>query len=218
MVSHELRTPLNSIIGFSEILNREIYGPLGAAQYKEYAGIIQASGLRLLRLVNQVLELAKLEAGGELEVGAEALDVVFDDVSATVAPDLAERGLRLKVELPEQAPAALADARAIRTAVVNLLQNAAAFAPAGGEVRLIGRVQGPLVQVEVADDGEGLEPERAQRLLRPFEGDGALTRCDGVGFGWMIVQALCAAMGARFEVVTAPGEGLRAILSFRRAR
>jgi signal transduction histidine kinase len=89
MVSHELRTPLNSIIGFSEILNREIYGPLGAAQYKEYAGIIQASGLRLLRLVNQVLELAKLEAGGELELGAEPLDAVFEDAAKTVAPDLA---------------------------------------------------------------------------------------------------------------------------------
>src|ERR1700747_2550006 len=71
MVSHELRTPLNSIIGFSEILSREIYGPLGVAQYKEYADIIQSRGLRLLRLVNQVLELAKLEAGGELELGAE---------------------------------------------------------------------------------------------------------------------------------------------------
>src|SRR5580698_3464285 len=90
MVSHELRTPLNSIIGFSEILGREIYGPLGAPQYKEYAGIIQASGLRLLRLVNQVLELAKLEAGGELELGAEPLDAVFEDAAKTVAPDLAE--------------------------------------------------------------------------------------------------------------------------------
>ena len=100
MVSHELRTPLNSIIGFSEILSREIYGPLGAAQYKEYAGIIQASGLRLLRLVNQVLELAKLEAGGELELGAEPLDAVFEDAAKTVAPDLAERAHR-----PEDQPA-----------------------------------------------------------------------------------------------------------------
>jgi signal transduction histidine kinase len=217
MVSHELRTPLNSIIGFSEIINREIYGPLGAAQYKEYAGIIQASGLRLLRLVNQVLELAKLEAGDELELAAESLDSVFEDAGASVATDLAERRLTLKTELPDPAPAALADPRAIRTAVINLLQNAATHAPHGGEVRLIGRVQGPLVQVEVADDGEGLDAARAQQLLQPF-GEESLTRRDAVGFGWMIVQALCAAMGARFEVVTAPGEGLSAILSFRRAR
>jgi signal transduction histidine kinase len=219
MVSHELRTPLNSIIGFSEILNREIYGPLGAAQYKEYAGIIQSSGLRLLRLVNQVLELAKLEAGGELELGAESLDGVFEDAARSTAADLAERGVKLKTELPEPAPVALADARAIRTAVNNLLQNAAAYAPQGGEVRLIGRVQGPLVQIEVADDGEGMDRERAERLLRPFDSsDESLTRSDGAGFGWMIVRALTAAMGARFEVFTAPGEGLSAVLSFRRAR
>ena len=219
MVSHELRTPLNSIIGFSEILNREIYGPLGAAQYKEYAGIIQTSGLRLLRLVNQVLELAKLQAGGELELGAEPLDAVFEDVAKTVAPDLAERGIVLKTSLPSPAPAALSDPRAIRTAVVNLLQNAGAFAPEGGEVRLIGRMQGPLVQIEVADDGPGLAPERAEKLLTPFDHhDGSLTRRDGMGFGWLIVQALCAAMGARFEVFTKPGEGLSAVLSFRRAR
>jgi signal transduction histidine kinase len=102
--------------------------------------------------------------------------------------------------------------------VVNLLQNAAAFAPEGGEVRLTGRVQGPLVQIEVADDGPGLDPARAQALLSPFDHDGALTRCDGMGFGWLIVQALCSAMGARFEVFTKPGEGLSAVLSFRRAR
>jgi signal transduction histidine kinase len=219
MVSHELRTPLNSIIGFSEILSREIYGPLGSAQYKEYAGIIQTSGLRLLRLVNQVLELAKLQAVGELELGAEPLDAVFEDAAKTVAPDLAERRVVLKTSLPAPAPAALADPRAIRTAVINLLQNAAAFAPEGGEVRLIGRVQGPLVQIEVADDGPGLDPARAELLLNPFDHcDGSLTRRDGMGFGWLIVQTLCAAMGARFEVDTQPGEGLSAVLSFRRAR
>jgi signal transduction histidine kinase len=219
MVSHELRTPLNSIIGFSEILSREIYGPLGSPQYKEYAGIIQASGLRLLRLVNQVLELAKLQTGGELELGAEPLDAVFEDAAKTVAPDLAERRIVLKTSLPASVPVALADPRAIRTAVVNLLQNAGAFAPEGGEVRLIGRAQGPLVQIEVADDGPGLDPARVEKLLSPFDPhDGSLARRDGMGFGWLIVQALCAAMGARFEVFTKPGEGLSAVLSFRRAR
>lgn len=219
MVSHELRTPLNSIIGFSEILSREIYGPLGSPQYKEYAEIIQESGLRMLRLVNQVLELAKLEAGGELELGAEALDSVFEDVAKTVAPEMVQRKLTLAIDLPSPPPAAFADGRAIRTAVINLLQNAAAHAPEGGQVRLSARMQGPLVQVEVADDGPGLDPARVERLLKPFDHiDGSLTRRDGMGFGWLIVQALCASMGARFEVQTAPGEGLRAVLSFRRAR
>ena len=217
MVSHELRTPLNSIIGFSEILSCELYGPLGAPQYKEYADIIQSSGHRLLRLVNQVLELAKLEAdGGELELGAEPLEAVFEDAARTVASELAARQLELKISLPEAAPSAFADARALRTAVVNLLQNAAHFAPEGGEVRLTGRVQGPLVQIEIADDGEGMDRAKLDRMLGAHES--ALTRRDGAGFGWVIVQALCQAMGGRFEVATAPGEGLSAILSFRRAR
>jgi signal transduction histidine kinase len=216
-VSHELRTPLNSIIGFSEILTCELYGPLGSPQYKEYAGIIQSSGLRLLRLVNQVLELAKLEAdGGELELGAEPLEAVFEDAARAAAAELSARKLELKISLPEPAPSAFADARAIRTAVVNLLQNASAFAPEGGEVRLIGRVQGPLVQIEVADDGPGMDAEKLDGLLNPHEG--ALTRTNGAGFGWVIVQALCRAMGGRFEVSTAPGQGLSAVLSFRRAR
>jgi signal transduction histidine kinase len=220
MVSHELRTPLNSIIGFSEILSHELYGPLGAPQYREYAGIIQSSGLRLLRLVNQVLELAKLDAsGGELALGAESLEAVFEDAAHAVAQDLSERRLELKISLPSPAPSALADARAIRTAVVNLLQNAAAFAPEGGEVRLTGRAQGPLVQIEVADDGPGMEADRVERMLNPFgPAEGSLTRRDGAGFGWVIVQALCHAMGGRFEVATEPGRGLSAALSFRRAR
>jgi signal transduction histidine kinase len=220
MVSHELRTPLNSIIGFSEILSRELYGPLGAPQYQEYAGIIQSSGLRLLRLVNQVLELAKLDAsGGELALGAESLDAVFEDAAHSVQQELADRRLELKVSLPSPAPSALADARAIRTAVVNLLQNAATFAPEGGEVRLTGRMQGPLVQIEVADDGPGMEPDRLERMLHPFTAsEGSLTRRDGAGFGWVIVQALCQAMGGRFEAASAPGQGLSAVLSFRRAR
>jgi signal transduction histidine kinase len=221
MVSHELRTPLNSILGFSDILQTELYGPLGAPEYKEYAEIIHASGKRLLRLVNQALELAKIEAGGEaLEPAAEALDQVFEDAARAVADEFAIRRLRLRRELPEHVPAALADARAIRTAVVNLLQNAAAFAPENGEVRLSGRVQGALVQIEIADDGEGMDAERAERLLQAVrQGEEAgLARRDGTGFGWAIVHALCKGSGARFEVTTAPGEGMRAVLSFRRAR
>jgi signal transduction histidine kinase len=221
MVSHELRTPLNSIIGFSEILTRELFGPLGAPQYKDYAEIIMTSGQRMLRLVNQVVEIAKLQSGAEdLDLVAEPLDTVFEDVARTVAADLDVRGLTLKCALPEPAPTALVDARAIRTAVVNLLQNAAAFAPEGGEIRLTGRLQGPLVQIDVADDGEGLDPAQVARLMHPFQqAEHTLVRkTDGAGLGWAIVRALSEAMGGRFEVVTAPNAGLTATLSFRRAR
>jgi signal transduction histidine kinase len=221
LVSHELRTPLNSIIGFSEILSRELFGPLGAPQYKDYADIIMTSGQRMLRLVNQVVEIAKLQSGAEdLDLVAEPLDAVFEDVAKTIAPDLVRRRLTLRCALPDPAPTALVDARAIRTAIVNLLQNAATFAPEGGEIRLTGRLRGPLVQIDVADDGEGLDPAQVARLMRPFEqAEHTLVRkTDGAGLGWAIVRALSEAMGGRFEIATAPNQGLTATLSFRRAR
>ncbi len=220
MMSHELRTPLNSIIGFSEILSRELYGPLGSSQYKDYAEIILASGLRMLRLVNQVVEIAKLQNGAaELDLAAESLEAVFEDVARTVAPEFAARGLTLVEDLPDPAPTALADGRAIRTALVNLLQNAAAYAPEAGEVRLAARAHGPMVQIDVIDTGDGLDPAHVARLMRPFEqGENALVRrSDGAGLGWPIVQALAEAMGGRFDIATAPGQGLTATLSFRRA-
>src|SRR3954462_3567952 len=107
LVSHELRTPLNSILGFSEILSAELYGPLGAPQYKEYAEIIRGSGKRLLKLVNQVLEIGRLE-GLELEVGPETLGPAFDDAIASATADFT-RGVRPVVELPPALPMVLAD-------------------------------------------------------------------------------------------------------------
>src|SRR3954469_11455116 len=96
LVSHELRTPLNSILGFSEIISAELYGPLGAPQYKEYAEIIRGSGKKLLKLVNQVLEIGRLQ-GLKLDVGAEALEPAFDEVIAGLGEDLAARSVRIRV-------------------------------------------------------------------------------------------------------------------------
>ena len=216
MAAHELRTPLNSIIGFSEILSCELYGPLGAPQYREYAEIIRGSGLRMLRLVNQVLEMARLESGQmELDPRVEPLDAVFDDAVTSVNEDAAARSLRVACEIPTPVPAVLADARAVRTVLANLLQNAVAYAPEGGEVRVRARAQGPLVVIEVENDGEGLDPAQLPRLMEPFEqGEHALTRRNqGAGLGWPIVRLLCEAMGGTFSVRTAPGEGLTATVT-----
>src|SRR5947208_12598492 len=99
LVSHELRTPLNSILGFSEILSSELYGPLGAPQYKEYAEIIRGSGKRLLRLVNQVLEIGRLE-GLKLQATPEAVEPALEDAVAGCAEDFAAHGVRWRI-LPE---------------------------------------------------------------------------------------------------------------------
>src|SRR4249920_399397 len=98
MVSHELRTPLNSILGFSEILNAELYGPLGAPQYKDYAAIIHGSGQKLLKLVNQVLEIARLEARTmEFVLRSEPVELALDDALATLQPDMAARGVTVSI-------------------------------------------------------------------------------------------------------------------------
>jgi signal transduction histidine kinase len=219
MVSHELRTPLNAIIGFSEIISSEMCGPL-STQYREYGDIIRTSGHRLLRLVNQVLEIVKLEGGSlDMEPGAELLDLVFADAERACSDELHTRGISVEIDLPDPVPAALADAKAIRTAVINLLQNAAIYSPEGSTVRLSGRVVGPLVQLSVNDQGEGLDPADVPRLMRPFEqGENALVRrAEGAGLGWPVVELLCKAMGGRFEIETARGQGLSAVITLRRA-
>ncbi len=129
MVSHELRTPLNAIIGFSEIIACELYGPLGSPQYKEYAEHVRTSGHKLLRLVNQVLEIARLEGHAlDLAVVAEPLDHAVEDAMMSLRDEIAARDAQIVVintEGPGVAlPTVMADARGLRTLLVNLLQNA----------------------------------------------------------------------------------------------
>ncbi|HEY0052508.1 MAG TPA: HAMP domain-containing sensor histidine kinase [Caulobacteraceae bacterium] len=216
MMSHELRTPLNSIIGFSEILASELYGPIGRPQYKEYAELVRISGLRLLTLVNQALEISRLEGGAaEFDIQAESLDHPLDDALVEVAEEARARYVRIDFDPPAEPPVARIDVRGLRTAVVNLLQNAIAFSPEGGEVRLSLTAEDGRAVVRVTDTGPGLDPAEVPRLLRPFEqGENALVRrCGGAGLGWPIVRLLCKAMGAEFWIDTDPGKGLTARIS-----
>lgn len=213
MVSHELRTPLNSILGFSEILSGELYGPMGAPQYKEYAGIIRASGLRLLKLVNQILEIARLEGRTmDLDLQPEALDHALDDVVDGLREEISARGARVVVEDEGALPAVTADARGLRTVLTNLIQNAVVFSPEGGEVRVRAQSWGDHVEILVEDDGPGVDPADLQRLLRPFEqGENALTRrSEGAGLGLPICDLMCAAMHGRLKLSSAPGKGFTA--------
>lgn len=218
-VSHELRTPLNSIIGFSDLIAREMYGPL-EPQYVEAADMVRLSGMKMLRLVNQVLEIARLEAGGaDLHMGPEPVDAMLEEAAADLPPDAEARGVRVEVACPSPTPLALADSRAVRTALLNLVQNAAGFSPDGARIRLAASVHGPLVLISVADEGPGLDPAELPRLMQPFQqGENALTRRHpGAGLGWAIVRLLCKAMGGGFNIATAEGQGLTATIALRRA-
>lgn len=217
LVSHELRTPLNSILGFSEILSAELYGPLGAPQYKEYAEIIRGSGKKLLKLVNQVLEIGRLE-GLELDVRPEAVEPALEDAVAGAAADFV-RGVRPVIAESGDLPLALADPWGLRTVLTHLLQNAAMFAPDEGEVRLRAERHGAYVDIFVEDDGEGVDPADLPRLMLPFEqGQNALVRrVEGGGLGLPICELTCRAMGARLQLTSSPGKGLQARVRLRAA-
>jgi signal transduction histidine kinase len=213
MVSHELRTPLNSIIGFSEILSKELCGPLGSPQYKEYADHVRQSGVKLLRLVNQILEIARLEShAADLDLIAEPLDHAFDDVLDTLREEINARGVKVTVEDQGRLPGVVADPRGLRTILTNLIHNAIGFSPQGGEIRVRAHLLLGRVRIQIEDDGEGVDPADIPRLLRPFEqGGNALTRStEGAGLGLAIVVLLCRAMAGSLRLLSQPGRGLRA--------
>lgn len=221
MVSHELRTPLNSILGFSEILTSELYGPLGAPQYKEYAEIIHGSGQKLLKLVNQVLEIARLE-GNTIEFDAcpESLEAALDDVLVALKPELAQRGVTVAIADRGELPAVTADGRGLRSMLTQLIHNAVVFSPEGGEVTVSAARRGENVDIVIQDHGEGVDPDELARLMAPFEqGENALTRkAEGAGLGLPIAHLTCLAMGGRLKLTSVPGQGVTATAGLPAAR
>lgn len=212
VVSHELRTPLNSILGFSEILASELYGPLGAEQYRQYAEIIRSSGEKLLNLVNQVVEIARLQIGDvELSPQPQPVGPIIETLSEGCEQALAARRLRLQLELGDNCEA-LADSRALRTVLTNLLQNAIVFSPEDATIAISAERRDDRLEIIVRNEGDGVEPDDLPRLLRPFEqGQNALTRQgEGAGLGLAICNLACQAMGGRLRLVSAPGQGFAA--------
>lgn len=212
VVSHELRTPLNSILGFSEILATELYGPLGSEQYRQYAEIIRSSGEKLLKLVNQVLEIARLQTGDiEFDVQTEALAPIFATLGDGHHATLTARDLRLDVEDCGDMEARV-DSRSLRSILANLLQNAVTFSPDGGAINVSASVCAGQLEIVVANEGEGVDSEDLQSLLRPFQqAENALTRQgEGAGLGLAICDLTCRAMGGRLKLVSARGEGFAA--------
>jgi signal transduction histidine kinase len=210
-MSHELRTPLNAIIGFSDILKAEMFGALGASQYRDYAHDINSSGVHLLGIVNSILDLTKAEAG--------KLEVMLDDVDLTQVVRQAERMMAaqadkarvlLSVRLPEDGELMLTtDERKVRQVLLNLLSNAVKFTPAGGSVTLrVLRGQSD-VAIEVADTGIGMAPEDIPKALAPFgQVDGSLARrYEGTGLGLPLAIRFVEAVGGTLALDSTPGRG-----------
>ncbi len=207
-MSHELRTPLNAIIGFSEMMVCEVLGTMGNARYREYAEAIFSSGRHLLDLINEVLDLAKIEAG-QFELSDEWLVVndALEDAVRLVGPRAAEKGT-VVVRSPGVAPQLRADRRALCQMLLNLLSNAVKFTPAGGKITLGAHWDGLGLRLEVTDTGCGIPADRIADLAHPFvQVDTALNRSHtGTGIGLYLTRSLVELHGGRLAITSRQGE------------
>ncbi|MBN9059939.1 MAG: HAMP domain-containing histidine kinase, partial [Rhizobiales bacterium] len=214
-MSHELRTPLNAIIGFSEILQRELFGKFEMARHRDYIRPIHSTGEHLLQVVNSVLDMSKIEAG-KFDVVAAPFPVVpvIDGALDMMAQQIAGRGVKLVRRIDRDLPEIVADRRACRQILLNLLSNAAKFTEAGGTVTVSATLeQGELV-IEVRDTGIGIAANDLPRIGTPFvQADAcAERRGEGTGLGVSVVKGLVALQGGTFALESETGRGTRAIV------
>jgi two-component system cell cycle sensor histidine kinase PleC len=208
-MSHELRTPLNAIIGFSEIMESGMFGPLGAEKYIEYSRDIRESGEYLLDVINDILDMSKIEAGGiRLSPEAVELDSLLADCIRVVSTRASEKRLTINAEV-EPGIHLNADRRALKQIALNLLSNAVKFTPDGGAVTVLGRLRGRAVIIGIKDDGIGIPRHALQKLGRPFEQvESQLTkRHQGSGLGLAIAKSLVELHGGAMRIRSRLGRG-----------
>jgi two-component system, cell cycle sensor histidine kinase PleC len=207
-MSHELRTPLNAIIGFSEIMTKELFGPVGSEQYRSYSADIHNSGTLLLELINDVLDMAKIEAG-RFNLAPRPLDpeVAIDQALRLMRRRAEEKGLQLLHEYTEL-PEIEADHRAVKQMLLNLLSNAIKFTDQGA-VMVQARQTDTGLEIRVVDTGRGIPAEALPRLAKPFEQvDNELNRnTSGTGLGLALTKSLAEMHGGRLEIESEVGRG-----------
>jgi two-component system cell cycle sensor histidine kinase PleC len=213
-MSHELRTPLNAILGFSEMLASRAIAPI--EKHYEYAEHIHRSGNHLLTLINDILDLAKIEAGAFSlrEANVDVGRVIADEVS-TLEHKIRSGGCTIRTEISDKLPLVYADERAIKQIMLNLLSNAAKFTPSGGSITAFAEVAaGAALCFGVADTGIGITPEDQARVFENF-GQGrhdVVTKDKGTGLGLPIVKGLAEAHGGRVSMESKVGEGTRIVV------
>jgi two-component system cell cycle sensor histidine kinase PleC len=213
-MSHELRTPLNAILGFSEIIKTECFGPVGSPRYAEYAADIHTSGGHLLSLINDLLDVAKIEAG-KMEIEPQVLDVkkTFESALKIIATKARERKQKLVIDIDPAAPPLFADERALRQVLINLVSNAVKFTPDGGRIAVAGtRGRCGNFQIMVEDNGPGIPREKLDRVFKPFSQiDNRYDRQGpGTGLGLALVRGLAELHGGRAWIQSDSGKGCRA--------
>jgi signal transduction histidine kinase len=207
-MSHELRTPLNAVIGFSEVLNERMFGDLNEKQ-EEYLRDIHASGQHLLSLINDILDLSKIEAGKmELELAEFDLPATIDNALVLVRERAARRGIDLHKSVDERLGQVEADERKIRQVLLNLLSNAIKFTPGGGRIELSAKPVSGSVEVSVHDTGVGIAPEDREAIFEEFKQVGAATKkVEGTGLGLALSRKFVELHGGRIWVMSEEGQG-----------
>ena len=215
-MSHELRTPLNAIIGFSDVLRKQLFGSLGSERYHEYVADINTSGMHLLSIINDILDLAKAEAGKlELREDDVDLDVCLQSSVQMCRARADEGGVALTLDMPEQGVCAFVDERLIRQLMLNLVSNAVKFTPPGGSASItLQAIEGEGILIQVVDTGVGIPEEHLERVLRPFEQvEGALSRrYGGTGLGLPFAKKIAELHGGSITLESEVDKGTRVVV------
>jgi PAS domain S-box-containing protein len=210
-MSHELRTPLNAIIGFSEIIKDELFGSIGETRYRAYADDIHRSGGHLLQLINDILDLTKIDAGKYRLRETECdVQLAVSDVVRLMHDIVVRNGITLEDKTVPGLPLLFADERAVRQIILNFLSNAAKFTPRGGRIEIAARqASDGSLEISVSDTGIGMAPEDIPRALSPFDQleDSWDRHYEGTGLGLPLTNALLILHEGKLDIVSAPAQG-----------
>lgn len=217
-VSHEIRTPLNAIIGFSEMMVEERFGPIGSPRYLEYAHDIGNSGKHVLDIVNDLLDISKIEAGQEqMEFVAVSLNDHLAESVSLLQPMANSQRVIIRTSLSASVPEVVADRRSIKQIALNLLSNAIRFTPSGGQI-VVSTSYEPSgnVVIRIRDTGIGMNRKELEQAMKPFGqvGPGPRSRGDGTGLGLPLTKAMVEANRAQFDIVSTPSEGTLVSVAF----
>ncbi|WP_192498948.1 ATP-binding protein [Skermanella pratensis] len=216
-MSHELRTPLNAVIGFAELMANESYGPLGDARYRDYSGIIRDSGSHLLNLINDVLDISKLDAN-RLELLDDTVDVrhLLADAVHMISGQVEKAELTLSCRPPPHGVRLKADARRIRQVLLNLLSNAVKFTPSGGSISVTAEPSGDGFEITVCDTGIGIASEDIPTAFERFgQVDNRFCRrYEGTGLGLPLAKRLMELHGGTLDLASVVGSGTRVSCRF----
>jgi PAS domain S-box-containing protein len=217
-VSHEIRTPLNAIIGFSDMIASEHFGPAGHPRYVEYAHDVGRSGRHVLDIVNDLLDISKIEAGEmDVEFAAVGLNDCVSEAVSLVQPQANAQRVIIRTSLSQSVPQVVADLRSIKQIAINILANAIRFTPSGGQI-VVSTAYEPTgsVTLRIRDTGVGMSKSELEQAMKPFGqvSPGARKRGDGTGLGLPLTKAMIEANRALFAIQSAPGEGTLVEITF----